>query len=271
VHLTNQESVGLQHNIAFDLPSGRTGMDGMLAKGEDGYFVFTAPTQPGAYQFWCDVGSHRHLGMTGTLTVQARAGSGPGLPNTGVEASPTVTFPETGYSLSGRFLSYWRSNGGLPVFGYPIDSEQQTDGRVVQWFERERFELHPENRGTPYEIELGRLGAEALERQGRDWMTFPKADPRTPHYTAETGHAIAPQFWDYWRSHGLEFGDRGISYRESLALFGYPLSEAQMEQGSDGQMYVIQWFERARFEYHPDNPAAYRVLLGRLGAEVLGK
>jgi heat shock protein HslJ len=37
-----------------------------------------------------------------------------------------------------------------------------------------------------------------------------------------------------------------------------------------GDTVLTQWFERARFEYHPNNPAAYRVLLGRLGAEVLG-
>ncbi len=33
-------------------------------------------------------------------------------------------------------------------------------------------------------------------------------------------------------------------------------------------MVLTQWFERARFEYHPSNPAAYQVLLGRLGAEL---
>ena len=31
---------------------------------------------------------------------------------------------------------------------------------------------------------------------------------------------------------------------------------------------LTQWFERARFEYLPDNPDPYKVLLGRLGAEV---
>jgi hypothetical protein len=30
---------------------------------------------------------------------------------------------------------------------------------------------------------------------------------------------------------------------------------------------MTQWFERARFEYHPNNPDPYKVLLGRLGAE----
>jgi outer membrane protein assembly factor BamB/plastocyanin len=271
IHLANQESVALPHNIAFGLPSGRTGMGGVLDAGQDGYFVFTAPQQPGAYQFWCDVEAHRQLGMMGTLVVQATSGGGAGLPNTGVEAGPVQTFAETGFSLSGQFLGYWRNNGGLPVFGYPIDSERQAEGRVEQWLERERFELHPENSGTPYQVELGRLGAEALAKQGRDWSTFAKSDPQVAHYVAETGHAIAPQFWDYWRNHGLEFGDPGISYRESLALFGYPLSEPQIEQAADGQMYLTQWFERARFEYHPSNTAPYQILLGRLGAEVLGQ
>lgn len=32
--------------------------------------------------------------------------------------------------------------------------------------------------------------------------------------------------------------------------------------------YQVQWFERARFELHPENPAPYQVLLGLLGNEV---
>ncbi|GIV97011.1 MAG: hypothetical protein KatS3mg057_1668 [Herpetosiphonaceae bacterium] len=30
---------------------------------------------------------------------------------------------------------------------------------------------------------------------------------------------------------------------------------------------LTQWFERARFEYHPSNPDPYKVLLGLLGTE----
>jgi hypothetical protein len=40
-----------------------------------------------------------------------------------------------------------------------------------------------------------------------------------------------------------------------------------MEPNADGTMVLTQWYERARFEYYPDNPAPYQVLLGRLGAE----
>ena len=30
----------------------------------------------------------------------------------------------------------------------------------------------------------------------------------------------------------------------------------------------MQWFERARMEYHSENPAEYQVLLGLLGNEI---
>lgn len=192
-------------------------------------------------------------------------------PNTGVEGSP-VLFAETGYSLEGPFLNYWRTYGGLAVFGFPIDSAREQNGQVSQWLERARFELQPQNTG-PYSVLLGRLGVEALQRQGRDWQTFAKADASAPHYFSQTEHAIAhPAFWSYWSGHGLEFdGQRGISTAESLALFGYPLSEAQVETNADGKQVLTQWFERARFEFYPDNPASSQVLLGRLGAEVMSR
>src|SRR5690606_16031850 len=75
------------------------------------------------------------------------------------------------------------------------------------------------------------------------------------------------EFWDYWSSHGLEYGDPGVSFRESLLLFGYPISAPQTETNPDGDTVMTQWFERARLEYHPDNEPPFDVLLGRLGAE----
>jgi len=86
-------------------------------------------------------------------------------------------------------------------------------------------------------------------------------------------HAIAAQFWGFWSRNGLEFdgNKKAKSTAESLALFGFPVSEAQMEQGADGQMYLTQWYERARFEFHPENASTeYEVLLGLLGRELTG-
>lgn len=183
-------------------------------------------------------------------------------------------FPETGFSLAFGFKLFWERNGGLPVFGFPLTEERAERNLdtgqtyTVQYLERQRFEYHPELRGTVYEVLLGRLGVEILQRQGRDWVTFPKANSNAAHYFPETGHAIAPQFWDYWRGHGLDLGDPEISLRESLALFGYPISEPQLETNPNGDQVLTQWFERARFEYHPNNPEPHKVLLGHLGAEI---
>lgn len=71
-------------------------------------------------------------------------------------------FKETETFVGGAFWQYWQRHGGLPLFGYPISPERQEDGRTVQYFERARFEYFPEHAGTPYEVQLGHLGREAL-------------------------------------------------------------------------------------------------------------
>jgi hypothetical protein len=94
--------------------------------------------------------------------------------------------------------------------------------------------------------------------------------PSGGRYFPETGHTISGLFKQYYETHGLELGDRGISARESLALFGYPLSAPFSDLNPDtGEPLITQYFERARMEYHPDNPNPYKVLLGRLGASSL--
>ena len=206
---------------------------------------------------------------------QSAPAPAPTLPPQNPATGPCQNFPETGFRACGRILQYWKQNGGLPVFGYPIAAQvaAQVEGTTVQsqQFERNRLELHPENK-APYDLLLGRLGAASLEKQGRDLNSFAKADTSAAHYFKETGHAIAPQFWAYWSSHGLEFdGRRGTSFAESLALFGLPLSEAAMEiNPTNGQQYLTQHFERARFDHHPQNKAPYDVLLGLLGSELAG-
>ena len=68
-------------------------------------------------------------------------------------------------------------------------------------------------------------------------------------------------------SNEFEFdGLAGRSYAESLALFGQPITEPYSET-LGGESIQVQWFERARFEWHPNNVPEYRVLLGRLGVE----
>jgi hypothetical protein len=58
-------------------------------------------------------------------------------------------FSETGFCIAGRIPEFWEQNGGLPVFGCPIAAQQEEliEGKPfqIQWFERNRLELYPEN------------------------------------------------------------------------------------------------------------------------------
>ncbi len=191
------------------------------------------------------------------------------------EASEVVYFPETGHTLRGIFLNYWRANGGLAVFGYPITAELQernaADGQTytVQYFERQRFEYHPQN-SPPYHVLLSLLGWEHAHRRGlTDTTPFRPVSAKVDcEYFPETGHNLCSGFRSYWHGQGLDFGEWGYSYRESLALFGYPISEEFRMVLEDGREYTVQYFERARLERHPQNQPPYDILQGRLAANL---
>ena len=169
-------------------------------------------------------------------------------------------FPQTGHNLGGRFRDYWLANGGLAVYGLPISEEfvevSPTDGReyTVQYFERNRFEYHPEN-AAPYDVLLGQFGR----------RIHGGADPPVPAiegaaYFPETGHNITrPEFAAFYAANG------------GLPQFGYPLTEEFTERLEDGNEYRVQYFERARFEWHPDKPVPFQVLLGQFGRRILSE
>lgn len=219
-----------------------------------------------------------------TSAVQAapvwdRLPSGP-RPNPGTTSQNWLYFTETSHYLAFGFKDFWLRSGGLPVFGYPLteefDEATPDSGQfsTVQYLERQRFEYHPELAGTPYETELGRLGAEDAQLRGLfgtpPFQPLPTTTASDANCTffPQTGHRLCFGFRAYWMSHGLEFGDPGVSYREALALFGYPISEEFTDTACG---CTVQYFERARFEYHLNNPDPYRVLLGRLGAVMMAE
>ncbi|MFN5677287.1 MAG: CAP domain-containing protein, partial [Roseiflexaceae bacterium] len=117
-------------------------------------------------------------------------------------------FSETNQCIDGRIREFWEQNGGLAIFGFPIGPEEQAtvDGKTftVQRFERNRLELHPEN-ARPYDVLLGRLGADRLAQQGRDWFTFAKnGDTGGCKVFAETGHSVCGAILNAWRKSGLK-------------------------------------------------------------------
>jgi len=65
-------------------------------------------------------------------------------------------FPETGHIVSYAFLEFFRENGGIDVFGYPITEMYYEDGRIVQYFQRMKLAWYPEDRNSP--VHVGNLG-----------------------------------------------------------------------------------------------------------------
>lgn len=164
-------------------------------------------------------------------------------------------FAETGQCIAGRFLDHWRATGGATINGFPLAEAftrtlENNSPHTVQYFERVRLEHHPEN-PIPYDILLGQFG-----RAIRPADPPAAPDPNAPQYFPETGHNLSGQFYNFWREYGL-------------AQFGYPLSEEITETLEDGRDYRVQYFERARLEYHPENAWPYTILIGQFGRQIL--
>lgn len=169
----------------------------------------------------------------------------------------TRTFQETGHTVSGRFLEYWDSHGGLAQQGFPISEPMQevseTDGKtyMVQYFERAVFEMHPENQ-PPNDVLLSLLGVFMLNQKYASGV--PDALGTNGQLFPETGKHVDEPFLSYWNTHG------------GLAQQGFPISERFQEKSDlDGKTYEVQYFERAVFELHPENAPPYNVLLSQLG------
>jgi|GEM_PF-556083 len=163
-------------------------------------------------------------------------------------------FAETGQCIAGPIRAFWEREGGLPVFGFPLapQATEMVEGTPlpIQWFERDRLEIQPDGHVT-----AGRLGAERLEQLGTPWQ-MGAGTPAGPgcQAFAETGHHVCGTFAAFWRANG------------GLTRFGLPLTD-EYTATLEGHTYTVQYFERRRFEFHPEvGPTT--VLLGLLGREV---
>jgi len=162
-------------------------------------------------------------------------------------------FPETGHNVKGDFLRFYR---GVPdpklVFGYPITEQMVSkEGRTVQYFQRARFELRsdvPENQ----RVQLAFVGL----------ASYQAAEQLNINNTAGcdlfvTGYSVCFAFLDFYKANG------------GAAQFGNPISPFEFHEN-----LIVQYFEKARFEWRADRPEGQRVVLtdlGRLYFEQLGE
>jgi hypothetical protein len=198
-------------------------------------------------------------------SVSTPVAAAPVIPDVAPNTATALFFPQTQHAVGGAFLKYWTNNGGLARLGFPVTEETQIKNKdtgqmqTVQFFERVRMEYHPENAGTQYEVLLGQLGRELAGNrtdapfQGVLASTKNELSDDGALYFPETKHTVSNSFRLYWQANG------------GLPIFGYPLSQEFTERNpDDGNTYTVQYFERTRFEWHPEINGG-SVLIGLMG------
>ena len=248
VKLTAVRTAPFRSNNLSPLPDATVAADGTFAVAFElrrlrcGY----EPPQPEGTRYAIGAEINRTIVATATFTVSGGGRS---------------CFAATGFCAQGRILACWQAHGGLAINGYPSSDEfdqQLEDGNThrVQYFERVRLELYPEN-APPYDVLLGQFGRRILLERGGGAAAATVATAGAGWCFRETGHCLGGAFRTYWEANG------------GLAQFGYPLTEVFEERLEDGGSYRVQYFERARFEYHPEHVAPYDILLGQFGRQIL--
>jgi hypothetical protein len=166
-------------------------------------------------------------------------------PQTSLAQTETETFfAETGHWVKGAFYTYFRTYGGLEIFGYPLTEEFVDQGFLVQYFQKARMEWHPHN-PVQYRVQLGLLGEELKYRQ----PPVPEPTPRSRRkvYFPETGHTVSYAFLDFFNKNG------------GIDIFGYPITEMYFEEGQ-----IVQYFQRLKLQWQPNDPGN-AVIVGNLG------
>lgn len=162
------------------------------------------------------------------------------------QSSGSEYFKETGHTVSGDFLTYYRSapNAQL-LFGYPITEAFLKNGLTIQYFQRARFELTP-SLPAGQRVRLTPLGRE-LYTPGERLNIF---NPFACRYFASTGFSVCYAFLDFFKQSG------------GVERFGQPISP--FEYRND---LIVQYFENARFEWKPWLPDGQRVSVADLGRQ----
>ncbi len=159
-------------------------------------------------------------------------------------------FPETGHEVRSPFVAYFTKTGGDSQHGFPItdDYVDPKTGLLVQYFEKSRLEWHPGN-PEPYKVLLGLVGDELGKRTSPIPIAqIPAANDPNCFYFVETGHSLCHNFLEYFLQNG------------GVDRFGFPISEYTVENNR-----IMQYFQRARMEWHPEKQSGQRVQLGPLG------
>ena len=152
-----------------------------------------------------------------------------------------------GHIVQGEFLKFYRSAGDpLLVFGYPITDEftDPDTGLKTQYFQRARFELVSTSAGPI--VQLAALG-QRMHTGIAPTASIP-TNGSACRFFQETGKNVCFAFLQFYD------GNNGPVF------FGNPISDVEIRDGR-----YVQYFDRARLEWQPDNPSDQHVALTDLG------
>lgn len=174
----------------------------------------------------------------------------PPAPAAHAQDTTPVYFPQTGQFLRGTFRVYFEQNGGLPFFGLPVTGEyiRASDGVIVQYFERARFELQPDNT-----VLLGDIGTDYVNARGfRFERQDPLPDTADRRYFPEFGQFLQGRYKQFWDANN------------GAVRYGGPISPEVGLSVPGSQDRPVQYFERGRLEIAPGG----NVEIGLLGDEL---
>ena len=173
------------------------------------------------------------------------------------QADISVYLAETGHTLQGALLDYWRATGAAALFGNPVSEPfAAPNGYYSQAFERGILQYRPEYLYTAEPImrlmPIGRMAMFHLLRRSRDWRAalqdalplWTRLDPADPKveailarggiYVEATGHTISGDILAWY------------VFNEGTYYLGPPLSEPLTSK-----RVTSQWFEGGLVEATP--------------------
>ena len=168
------------------------------------------------------------------------------------QAEFQVYVPETGHSVRGTMLDYWRATGAASVYGLPISEPfASSDGRYSQAFENAILQFRPDVLWTDdptvrlfplgqtaMRARLGAFGADGRRTGGggdRRDFAFRPVDPNGGSaanawnsggiYVEATGHTLTGEFLAFWQAN------------EGWFYLGNPISQPFLDRGKRVQYF----------------------------------
>lgn len=162
-------------------------------------------------------------------------------------------FRETDHWVYGAFLTFYlKAENPELVFGPPMTEEfisrppNASAGLLVQYFNKVRFEFHPEF-PEGQRVVITKLGANYRQS---DVEVIIAPDHPSCRQSINWDYPVCYSFLEFFEANGQEI------------ILGKPISHMEVHGTR-----VLQFFENARLEWHPNAPEGFQIISADLGSK----